>query len=44
MMEKESSHRTGERMKLEVEVAELKNLAEELRRDIMEEDTCLDHL
>ena len=43
-MEKESSHRTRERMKLEAEVAELKNLAEELRTDIVEKDTRLDHL
>ena len=43
-IEKESSYRTGERMKLEVEVKELKNLAEELRVDIVEKDTCLDHL
>ena len=42
-MEKESSHRTGERMKLEAEVKELKNLVEELRMDIVE-DTCLNHL
>ena len=31
-------------MKLEVEVKKLKNLAEELRVDIVEKDTCLDHL
>ena len=43
-MEKESSRRMGERMKLEAEVEELKNLAEELRTDIVEKDTCLDHL
>ena len=40
----ESSHRTGERMKLEAEVKELKNLTEELRIDIVEKDTRLDHL
>jgi len=32
------------RMKLEAKVEELKNLAEELRMDIMEKDTPLDHL
>lgn len=42
-MEKDSSRRTGERMKLEDEVNELKNLTEELRADIVE-DTRLDHL
>ena len=31
-------------MKLEVEVVELKNLAEGLRADIVEKDTQLDHL
>lgn len=43
-MEKESSCRTGERMKLEAKVKELKNLAKELRTDIVEKDTRLDHL
>ena len=43
-MEKESSRRTGERMKLEVEVVELKNLTEGLGTDIVEKDTHLDHL
>ena len=43
-MEKESSRKTGERMKLEAEVVELKNLVEELRVDIVEKDTRLDHL
>ena len=43
-MEKESSRRTRERMKLEAEVKELKNLAEELGADIVEKDTRLDHL
>ena len=43
-MEKESSCKTGERMKLEAEVEELKNLAEELSTDIVEKDTRLDHL
>lgn len=31
-------------MKLEVEVVKLKNLAEDLRKNIMEKDICLDHL
>ena len=43
-MEKESSRKTGEKMKLEAEVVELKNLVEELRVDIVEKDTRLDHL
>ena len=43
-MEKESSRRMGEMMKLKAEVEELKNLAEELRTDIVEKDTHLDHL
>ena len=43
-MEKESSHKTGERMKLEDEVRELKNLAEGLKVDILEKDTRLNHL
>ena len=43
-MEKESSRRTGERMKLEAKVKELKNLVEELGADIVEKDTHLDHL
>ena len=43
-MEKESSCRMKERMKLEAEVKELKNLVEELKTDIVEKDTHLDHL
>ena len=43
-MEKESSCRTGERMKLEDEVKELKNLTKELRIDIVEKYIHLDHL
>ena len=43
-MEKESSRRVGERVKLEDEVKELKNLVEELKADAVEKDTCLDHL
>lgn len=42
-MEKESSHKTGKRMKLEGEVKELNNLVEKFRTDIVE-DTHLDHL
>ena len=34
----------GDRMKIEAEVEELKNLTEELRTDIVEKDTRLDHL
>ena len=40
-MEKESSRRMGERMKLEAKVEELKNLVEELGTDIVEKDTHL---
>jgi len=43
-MEKESSCKTGERMKLEDEVRELKNLAEGLEVDIVEKDIRLNHL
>ena len=43
-MKKESSCRMKERVKLEAEVKELKNLAEELKTDIVEKDTRLDHL
>lgn len=43
-MEKEFSRRMRERMKLKDEVKELKNLAKELKVDIMEKDTCLNHL
>ena len=43
-MEKDLSRRKGERMKLEVEVVELKNVAEKLKVDIVEKDTHLDHL
>ena len=43
-MEKESSRRTREMMKLKAEVEGLKNLAEEFRIDIVEKDTRLDHL
>ena len=41
---KESSCRMGERMKLEAKVVELKILATELKTNIVEKDTCLDHL
>ena len=43
-MEKESSRWMGQRMKLEAEVEELKNLAEELRMDIVEKNIRLNHL
>ena len=43
-MKKESSCRMKERVKLEAEVKKLKNLAEELKTDIVEKDTRLDHL
>ena len=43
-IEKESSCRMGKRMKLEAEVKELKNLAKELKTDIVEKDTLLNHL
>ena len=40
----ESSRKVGERRKLGDEVKELKNLAEELKVDIVKKDTRLDHL
>ena len=43
-MEKESSYRAEVRTKQEDEVKELKNLVEELKADIVEKDTYLDHL
>ena len=50
-MERELSRRAGERLKLvekvkhlEFEVKELKNLAEELKTDIVNKESCLDHL
>ena len=43
-MKRELSHETGERMKSEDEVKKLKYLAKELRTDIVEKDTRLDHL
>ena len=43
-MEKKLSCKMGERMKLEAKVKELKNLEEELKTDIVEKDTRLDHL
>lgn len=42
-MEKEASHKAGEKVKLEDEVKELKNLIEELKADIIEKETSLDH-
>ena len=50
-MERELSKRAGERLELEdkvkhleFEVKELKNLVEELRTDIVEKESCHDHL
>ena len=43
-MEKESNCKARERVKLEDEVKELKNLVEELKLDAIEKDTHLDHL
>ena len=42
--EKEVSSKVGERVKLEDKVKELKNLIEELKVDIIEKETRLDHL
>ena len=43
-LEKEVSSKVGERVKLEDKVKELKNLIEELKVDIVEKETRLDHL
>ena len=43
-MEKESNRKARERVKLEDEVKELKNLVEELKADAIKKDTHLDHL
>ena len=43
-LEKEMSNKLGERVKWEDMVKELKNLIEELKVDIVEKDTRLDHL
>ena len=43
-LEKEMSNKVGERVKWEDMVKELKNLIEELKVDIVEKDTRLDHL
>ena len=43
-LEKEVSSKVGERVKLEDKVKELKNLIEELKVDIIEKETRLDHL
>ena len=43
-LEKEMSNKVGERVKLEDKVKELKNLIEELKVDIIEKETRLDHL
>lgn len=44
VIEKESSRKVRERRKLEDEVKDLKNLVEELKANIIEKDTLLDHL
>ena len=43
-LEKEVSSKVGERVKLEDKVRELKNLIKELKVDIIEKETHLDHL
>ena len=43
-LEKEVSSKVGERVKLEDKVKELKNLIKELKVDIVEKETHLDHL
>jgi len=43
-MEKESRHRAEVRVKLDNKVKELKNLVEELKANVVEKDTRLDHL
>ena len=43
-LEKEVSSKVGERVKLEDKVKELKNLIKELKVDIIEKETHLDHL
>ena len=43
-MGKEASCKAREKMKLVDEVKELKNLIEELRTDIVEKETCPDHI
>ena len=43
-MEKESSRRVEVKAKLEDKVKELKNLVKELKADVVEKDTRLDHL
>lgn len=42
-MEKEASRKAGEKVKLEDEVKELKNLVEELKVYIVKKETHLDH-
>lgn len=44
VIEKESSRKVRERRKLEDEVKDLKNLVKELKANIIEKDTLLDHL
>ena len=43
-MEKEASHKARERVKLKDKVKDLKNFIEELKADIVEKGTRLDHL
>ena len=43
-LEKEASCKGGERVKLEDEVKELKNLVEQSKVDIVEKEARLDHL
>ena len=43
-LEKEASCKVGERVKLEDEVKELKNLVEQSKVDIVEKEAHLDHL
>ena len=43
-LEKQASSKVGERVKLEDKVKELKNLIKELKVDIVEKETHLDHL
>ena len=43
-LENEVSSKVGERVKLEDKVKELKNLIKELKVDIVEKETHLDHL
>lgn len=42
-MEKEASHKAGEKVKLDDGVKELKNFVEELKADIIKKETSLNH-